>query len=118
MAAHLKLAGADDGGSQMLDGVRVPTEVRLVAVDALLPYARNSRNHDKAQVAAIARSMKEVGFTNPLLIADGGILAGQTHASAMRFFWPAPPSMTSPESACRAPPGRSIVGWLALGSRP
>lgn len=84
MAAHLKLAGADDGGSQMLDGVRVPTEVRLVAVDALLPYARNSRNHDKAQVAAIARSMKEVGFTNPLLIADGGILAGHGRLMAAK----------------------------------
>ncbi len=84
MAAHLKLAGADDGGSQMLDGVRVPTEVRLVAVDALLPYARNSRNHDKAQVAAIARSRKEVGFTNPLLIADGGILAGHGRLMAAK----------------------------------
>lgn len=84
MAAHLNLAGADDGGSQMLDGVRVPTEVRLVAVEALLPYARNSRNHDKAQVAAIARSMKEVGFTNPLLIADGGILAGHGRLMAAK----------------------------------
>lgn len=84
MAAHLKLAGADDGGSQMLDGVRVPTEVRLVAVDALLPYARNAKTHGKAQVAAIARSMKEVGFTNPLLIADGGILAGHGRLMAAK----------------------------------
>lgn len=84
MAAHLKLAGADDGGSQMLDGVRVPTEVRLVAVDALLPYARNAKTHGKAQVAAIARSMREVGFTNPLLIADGGILAGHGRLMAAK----------------------------------
>jgi len=84
MAAHLKLAGAEDGGSQMLDGVRVPTEVRLVAVDALLPYARNAKTHGKAQVAAIARSMKEVGFTNPLLIADGGILAGHGRLMAAK----------------------------------
>jgi DNA modification methylase len=75
MVAPLKLAGSDSG-SQMLDGVRMPTEVRLLEVDALLPYARNSKTHGKAQVAAIARSMQEVGFTNPLLIADGGILAG------------------------------------------
>lgn len=84
MAAHLKLAGADDGGSQMLDGVRVPTEVRLVAVDALLPYARNAKTHGKAQVAALARSMREVGFTNPLLIADGGILAGHGRLMAAK----------------------------------
>lgn len=84
MAAHLKLAGADDGGSQMLDGVRVPTEVRLVAVEALLPYARNAKTHGKAQVAALARSMREVGFTNPLLIADGGILAGHGRLMAAK----------------------------------
>jgi len=75
--AGLRLADpADSGPAQMVDGVRMPTEVRLVDVAALLPYARNSKKHDAAQVDLISRSMKDVGFTNPLLIADGGILAG------------------------------------------
>ena len=73
----LRLAGAGDGGpSQMVDGVRMPTEISMRLVAELLPYARNSKKHDAAQVALIANSMKDVGFTNPLLIADGGILAG------------------------------------------
>jgi DNA modification methylase len=43
----------------------------------LVPYARNSRTHSDEQVAQIAASIKEWGFTNPILIdADGGIIAG------------------------------------------
>lgn len=60
----------------MVDGVRMPTEIVLRNVVELLPYARNSRTHSPAQVEAIARSMREIGFTNPVLIADDGILAG------------------------------------------
>lgn len=74
--AGLHLAGAADGSAQMIDGVRMPTEITLRLVAELLPYARNSKKHGKKQIAAIAASMKEYGFTNPVLIADGGILAG------------------------------------------
>ena len=43
----------------------------------LIPYAGNSRTHDAAQVSQIAASIKEFGFTNPVLIdADNGIIAG------------------------------------------
>lgn len=43
----------------------------------LIPYAGNSRTHDAAQVGQIAASIKEFGFTNPVLIdADNGIIAG------------------------------------------
>ena len=49
-------------------------KIDLVAVDALIPYARNSRTHSDAQVAQIAASIREFGFTNPVLIdADGGM---------------------------------------------
>ena len=43
----------------------------------LIPYARNSRTHNSMQVAQIAASIKEFGFTNPIL-TDGanGIVAG------------------------------------------
>lgn len=44
---------------------------------ALIPYARNSRTHSPAQVQQIAASIKEFGWTNPVLIdEDGGIIAG------------------------------------------
>lgn len=46
-------------------------------IDVLIPYARNSRTHSAAQVAQIAASIREFGFTNPVLTDyDGGIIAG------------------------------------------
>jgi ParB-like chromosome segregation protein Spo0J len=47
----------------------------------LIPYARNSRTHSDGQVAQIAASIKEFGFTNPVLVdATGGIIAGHPPA--------------------------------------
>ena len=52
-------------------------------VDTLTPYARNSRTHSDDQVAQIAASIKEWGFTNPVLIEpDGGIIAGHGRVMA------------------------------------
>ena len=51
-------------------------QIEMMAVADLVPYARNSRTHDDAQVAQIAASIREFGFTNPVLIdAQGGIIA-------------------------------------------
>ena len=52
-------------------------EIEMVAVERLVPYAKNAKKHDDRQVAAIAGSIREFGFTNPVLI-DGqdGIIAG------------------------------------------
>ena len=46
-------------------------------ISDLIPYARNARTHSEAQVALIAGSIREYGFTNPVLV-DGanGIIAG------------------------------------------
>jgi DNA modification methylase len=47
------------------------------STDSLIPYARNSRTHNDAQVSQIAASIREFGFTNPILIdAESGIIAG------------------------------------------
>ena len=55
----------------------VPKEIEHVSVGSLTPYARNSRTHSEEQVLQIAASIREFGFTNPVLIdADGGIIAG------------------------------------------
>ncbi len=57
-------------------------KIENIAVERLIPYARNSRTHSEAQVAQISASIREFGFTNPVLIdADGGIIAG--HARVM-----------------------------------
>lgn len=51
--------------------------------DVLLPYARNSRTHSDEQVAQIAASIREFGFTNPVLVdADNGIVAGHGRVMA------------------------------------
>ena len=59
--------------------------IEQLPVDSLIPYARNSRTHDDAQVAQIAASIREFGFTNPVLVdADGGIIAGHGRVLAAR----------------------------------
>ena len=52
---------------------------------ALLPYARNPRTHSRAQIAQLARSIREFGWTNPVLV-DGanGIIAGHGRVLAAR----------------------------------
>jgi DNA modification methylase len=60
-------------------------EIKEVEVTALIPYAKNSRTHDDAQVAQIAASIKEFGWTNPILIdGDKGIIAGHGRLMAAR----------------------------------
>jgi DNA modification methylase len=59
--------------------------IEQVKLDALIPYARNSRTHSDAQVAQIAASIKEFGFTNPVLIDEtGSIIAGHGRVMASR----------------------------------
>lgn len=54
-------------------------------VEALLPYAANSRTHSEAQIAQIAASIKEFGWTNPILIdGDNTIIAGHGRLLAAR----------------------------------
>lgn len=46
-------------------------------IDKLIPYARNARTHSEAQVNQIAASIKEWGWTTPVLVDEqGGIIAG------------------------------------------
>jgi ParB family transcriptional regulator, chromosome partitioning protein len=60
-------------------------QIEQIAIDKLVPYARNSRTHDDAQVAQIAASIREFGFTNPVLIADDDtIIAGHGRVMAAR----------------------------------
>lgn len=55
------------------------------AVDALIPYARNARTHSDEQVAQIAASIREWGWTMPVLVGeDGGIIAGHGRVLAAR----------------------------------
>jgi DNA modification methylase len=50
------------------------TEVQLTPTDKLIPYARNSRTHSDEQVSEIAASIKEWGFTTPVLVDEESTL--------------------------------------------
>lgn len=49
-------------------------EIEMMPVELLTPYAQNSRTHSKEQVAQIAASIQEYGFTNPVLIDNDDVL--------------------------------------------
>jgi ParB-like chromosome segregation protein Spo0J len=58
-------------------GPRLADKIVPRAIADLVPYANNARTHSKRQVQQIAASIKEFGFTNPVLVdAAGGIVAG------------------------------------------
>jgi len=60
----------------------IPSVV-MTRVGDLTPYARNSRTHSDEQVAQIAASIKEFGWTNPILIdGEKGIIAGHGRLKA------------------------------------
>lgn len=59
--------------------------IEYQAIDDLIPYARNSRTHSPEQIRQIAASIREFGFTNPVLIDDaGGIIAGHGRVMGAR----------------------------------
>jgi DNA modification methylase len=63
------------------------TDLQVVTwpVDKLIPYARNARTHSDEQVAQIAASIAEFGWTNPILAgSDGIIIAGHARLQAAR----------------------------------
>jgi DNA modification methylase len=51
-------------------------QIKEVAVDKLIPYAKNSRTHSPEQVGQIAASIKEFGFRNPILVDNLTLIAG------------------------------------------
>ncbi len=54
-------------------------------LDRLIPYARNARTHSEAQIAEIAGSIRAFGFSNPILVSEGGdIIAGHGRLAAAR----------------------------------
>jgi ParB-like chromosome segregation protein Spo0J len=60
-------------------------QIEYRAIDALLPYARNPRTHSPAQIAKIAASIVEFGWTSPVLVdGDNGILCGHGRLAAAR----------------------------------
>jgi DNA modification methylase len=60
-----------------LTGTCGTIKVQMLKTGDIIPFARNSRTHSEAQVGQIAASVKEFGWTNPILIdGENGIIAG------------------------------------------
>lgn len=57
--------------------IQISRQIELRPATSLRLSPRNARTHSKAQVAQIARSIEQFGFTNPVLVDEnGGVLAG------------------------------------------
>ncbi|HWV44102.1 ParB/Srx family N-terminal domain-containing protein [Pseudorhodoplanes sp.] len=69
-----------------IKGIDWPADkVERRPVDSLVPYARNARTHSESQVAQIAASIKEYGFTVPVLIdPKGNVIAGHGRIMAAK----------------------------------
>ena len=60
-------------------------KIQQKSVKELIPYINNSRTHSDEQIAQIAASIKEFGWTNPILVdGDNGIIAGHGRLSDAR----------------------------------
>ena len=60
-------------------------QIQIWPVDRLLPYVRNARTHTDEQVAQVAASMRQFGWTNPILVgSDNIIIAGHARLAAAR----------------------------------
>src|SRR5712671_5855763 len=69
------------GGDQRPQRPWPADKVERWAIERLIPYARKARTHTDAQVAAIAASIREWGWTSPALVGeDGGLIAGHSRA--------------------------------------
>lgn len=65
----------------------ISTNIELIESARLIPYIRNSRTHSEGQVQQIAASMKEFGFTNPVLISEtDDIIAGHGRVMAAQLL--------------------------------
>ena len=62
-----------------------PDTVEHWSIDRLIPYGRNARTHSDGQVAQIAASMVEFGWTNPVLAdSQGNVIAGHGRLAAAK----------------------------------
>ena len=79
--------------------MRAKLEIVYRAPKDLRAYGKNSRTHTPAQVASIQASIREFGFTNPILLMDDGITIGAGHArcrAALAESIDAVPTITLP----------------------
>ena len=66
--------------------MKTTTEMQLVAIEKLVPYANNARTHSPEQINKLRSSLREFGFINPVLVDKNfGIIAGHGRVMAKNF---------------------------------
>jgi len=64
---------------------KTTTDMQLVSIGKLVPYANNARTHSPEQVTKLRSSLREFGFINPVIIdRDYGIIAGHGRVMAAK----------------------------------
>jgi ParB-like nuclease domain len=65
--------------------LKLPTDIQHWPLERLVPYENNARTHSSDQIEQLANSIREFGFTNPILVdSESGILAGHARLCAAR----------------------------------
>jgi ParB family transcriptional regulator, chromosome partitioning protein len=60
-------------------------QVEHRSIDSIMAYGKNARTHSEAQISQIMASLREFGWTNPVLIdSKGGVIAGHARLEAAR----------------------------------
>lgn len=62
-------------------------QIRLLPIESLIAYARNSRTHSPLQVEQLTRSLLEFGWTNPVLADELGVVAGHGRIMAAEALY-------------------------------
>src|SRR5579862_6130919 len=79
----MSIAKRVDRRPEKLLGPNIDIQIEQWPTERLIPRANNPRTHSRAQVASIAASMREWGWTNPILVgADDDIIAGHARLLA------------------------------------
>ena len=75
-------AGAD---MDQMKAVSEGLKIEYRPIESLIPYNRNPRTHSEEQITQIVNSIKEFGFTNPVLLdGENGVIAGHGRLAAAR----------------------------------
>jgi hypothetical protein len=96
-------------------------KVERRSVASLIPFAKNSRTHGDEQIAQVAASIPEWGWTNPVLVSeDGTIIAGHARVLAARKLGDGRPRLDGPTTSWRSTPDGtrhcSVSNWPTSAS--
>jgi len=73
--------------TEQTEAIPVSLKIEYRPLESLIPFARNPRAHSEEQIAQIAASIKEFGFTNPVLLdGENGVIAGHGRLAAARVL--------------------------------